>query len=112
MIGKKIIWKDKEFNIIDTHNTSDFVIIDDEHNSIVGLHWDEVEILNQNKEAKIKCEYCETKIGEFWRGGMVSSDDVYYHQKDWICERCTNSYGISRCDTETIEVTQNKDDEV
>ena len=64
-----------------------------------------------NENAKIKCEYCETKIGEFWRGGMVSSDDVYYHQKDWVCERCADAYGISRCDTETIEVNQNKEDE-
>lgn len=46
LIGKKLIYKGKEYTIIDKHNTSDFVIIDDENNSVVGLHWKDVELVD------------------------------------------------------------------
>jgi hypothetical protein len=38
LIGKKVIWKGKEYTIVDKHNDSDFVMIDDENNSVIGLH--------------------------------------------------------------------------
>jgi hypothetical protein len=46
LIGKKLIYKGKEYTIIDKHNTSDFVIIDDENNSVIGLHWKDVELVD------------------------------------------------------------------
>jgi hypothetical protein len=46
LIGKKLIYKGNEYTIIDKHNTSDFVIIDDENNSVIGLHWKDVELVD------------------------------------------------------------------
>lgn len=46
LIGKKLIYKGKEYTIIDKHNTSDFVIIDDVNNSVIGLHWKDVELVD------------------------------------------------------------------
>jgi hypothetical protein len=46
LIGKKVIWKGKEYTIVDKHNDSDFVMIDDENNSVVGLHWNDVELVD------------------------------------------------------------------
>ena len=43
LIGKKLIWKGKEYTIVDKHNDSDFIMIDDENNSVIGLHWKDVE---------------------------------------------------------------------
>lgn len=44
LIGRKLIYKGKEYTIIDKHNTSDFVILDDENMTMVGLHWEGVEM--------------------------------------------------------------------
>jgi flagellar hook assembly protein FlgD len=46
LIGKKVIWKGKEYTIVDKHNDSDFVMIDDENNSVIGLHWNNVELVD------------------------------------------------------------------
>jgi hypothetical protein len=46
LIGKKVIWKGKEYTIVDKHNDSDFVMIDDENNSVIGLHWNDVELVD------------------------------------------------------------------
>jgi hypothetical protein len=46
LIGKKLIYKGNEYTIIDKHNTSDFVIIDDENNSVIGLHWKDVDLVD------------------------------------------------------------------
>jgi len=46
LIGKKVIWKDKEYTIVDKHNDSDFIMIDDENNSVIGLHWKDVELID------------------------------------------------------------------
>lgn len=46
LIGKKVIWKGKEYTIVDKHNDSDFIMIDDENNSVIGLHWDDVELVD------------------------------------------------------------------
>jgi hypothetical protein len=46
LIGKKLIYKGNKYTIIDKHNTSDFVIIDDENNSVIGLHWKDVELVD------------------------------------------------------------------
>jgi broad specificity polyphosphatase/5'/3'-nucleotidase SurE len=46
VIGKKVIWKGKEYNIVDKQDESDFVIIDDKYNSVIGLHWDDVELVD------------------------------------------------------------------
>ena len=44
LIGKKVIWGNKEYTIIDKHNDSDFIIVDDKNNSVIGLHWGNVYI--------------------------------------------------------------------
>ena len=46
LIGKKVIWKHKEYTIVDKHNDLDFIIIDDENNSIIGLYWKDVELVD------------------------------------------------------------------
>jgi hypothetical protein len=46
LIGKKVIWKGNEYTIVDKHNDSDFVMIDDENNSVIGLHWNDVELVD------------------------------------------------------------------
>lgn len=46
LIGKKVIWKGIEHTIIDKHNTSDYVLLDDKNMSIVGLHWKNVILVN------------------------------------------------------------------
>lgn len=46
LIGKKVIWKGKEYTIVDKHNDSDFIMIDDENSSVVGLHWKDVELVD------------------------------------------------------------------
>ncbi len=46
LIGKKVIWKGKGYTIVDKHNDSDFVMIDDENNSVIGLHWNDVELVD------------------------------------------------------------------
>lgn len=46
LIGKKVIYKGEEYTIIDKHNTSDFVIIDDENNSVIGLQWKDVKLID------------------------------------------------------------------
>jgi len=46
LIGKKVIWKGKEYTIVDKHNDSDFIMIDDENNSVIGLHWKDVELVD------------------------------------------------------------------
>lgn len=45
LIGRKVKWNDIEFTIIDCHDTSDFVLIDDEYFSIIGLHWNNVTLI-------------------------------------------------------------------
>jgi len=46
LISKKVIWKGKEYTFVDKHNDSDFVMIDDENNSVIGLHWNDVELVD------------------------------------------------------------------
>ena len=46
LIGRKLIYKGKEYTIIDKHNTSDFVLLDDENMTMVGLHWEDVELVD------------------------------------------------------------------
>jgi len=47
LIGKKVIWKGKkEYTIVDKHNDSDFVMIDDDNNSVIKLHWNDVELVD------------------------------------------------------------------
>jgi len=46
LIGKKVLWKDKEYTIIDVHNSSDFIIIDNDYRSIISLEWENVKTLN------------------------------------------------------------------
>ena len=46
LIGKKLVYKGNKYTIIDKHNTSDFVIIDDENNGVIGLHWKDVELVD------------------------------------------------------------------
>jgi hypothetical protein len=45
LIGKKVIWKGKEYTIVDKLNDSDFIMIDDENNSVIGLHWNDVKTI-------------------------------------------------------------------
>ena len=46
LIGKKVIWKGVEYIIIDKHNTSDYVLLDDDNMTMVGLHWNGVELVD------------------------------------------------------------------
>lgn len=47
----KVIWKGKEYLIMDRLCGSDYVIIDDENSNsrIIGLHWDDVIITRRDK---------------------------------------------------------------
>ena len=45
LIGRKLIYKGREYTIIDKHNTSDYVLLDDESMTMVGLHWEDVELV-------------------------------------------------------------------
>jgi len=85
LIGKKVIWDSKEYTIIDKHNDSDFITIDDKNNSIVGLHWDNVCI---SKEETNYTMELNPHIGPFLlKNGFskqlvrpnIYRDNVYYN---------------------------------
>jgi len=51
LIGLYIIYKGKKHKIIDQHNVEpSYIIVDDEHMSVLDTSWPSVKILNQNKD--------------------------------------------------------------
>lgn len=46
LIGRKIMWKNIEYTIIDKHNFGDYVLIDDDNMSMISLHWENVKLIN------------------------------------------------------------------
>ena len=46
LIGKKVVWKGVEYTIIDKHKKSDYVLLDDDNMTMIGLHWDDVELVD------------------------------------------------------------------
>lgn len=51
LIGLYIIYKGEKHKIIDQHNVnSSYIIVDDEHMSLLDTRWPSVKILNQNKD--------------------------------------------------------------
>jgi hypothetical protein len=70
LIGRKIFWKNKNYTIIDKHTDSDFVIIDDEYNSVIGLNWEDVELWGiRNNSLQIN-------------GKIIPSQKEYYEFED------------------------------
>ena len=51
LIGLYIIYKGEKYKIIDQHNVEpSYIIVDDEHMSVLDTSWPSVKILNQNKD--------------------------------------------------------------
>jgi hypothetical protein len=110
LIGKKVIWDSKEYTIIDKHNDSDFITIDDKNNSIVGLHWDNVCI---SKEETNYTMELNPHIGPFLlKNGFskhkirphVYKDNVYYNS-ECIVTVLEDCYEIQFDEPEVGEVT-------
>jgi hypothetical protein len=80
LIGKKVIWDGKEYTIIDKHNDSDFVIIDNENNSLIGLHWDNVCI------PKEEPKQCKTPLD----CGKVYNEELT--TQTVTCSKCGNTH--------------------
>jgi hypothetical protein len=110
LIGKKVIWDSKEYTIIDKHNDSDFITIDDKNNSIVGLHWDNVCILKEETNYTMELN---PHIGPFLlKNGFskhkirphVYKDNVYYNS-ECIVTVLEDCYEIQFDEPEVGEVT-------
>jgi len=51
LIGLYIIYKGEKHKIIDQHNVNpSYIIVDDEHMSLLDTRWSSVKTLNQNKD--------------------------------------------------------------
>jgi hypothetical protein len=110
LIGKKVIWDSKEYTIIDKHNDSDFITIDDKNNSIVGLHWGNVCISKEETNYTVELN---PHIGPFLLKNGFSKHKIrpyvdknnVYHNSECIVTVLEDCYEIQFDEPEVGEVT-------